>query len=274
MTIQISSVSMSYQIRGSSIQALDSVSINVRKAEFLALVGPSGCGKSTLLKLTAGLLTPTAGDIAVDGHRVAGPRTDMGFMFQTPVLLPWMSVFNNVMLQAAVRGLDRRTYDKRGRTLLSQVGLSGYEDRYVFELSGGMQQRVAFCRAIMHEPSVLLMDEPFGALDALTREQVALDLQRMWLTQGGQTVLFVTHSIAEAALLADRVAVFSPQPGAILRLFDVPFARPRTTDTMNSKEFGALTTEIRRLIYSAGWGRAQGEATPSATLHGPTHGAM
>ena len=239
---------MTYRTRQGTVPALDSVDADVAESEFLALVGPSGCGKSTLLKLTAGLLSPTAGEIRIGGDPVRGPRTDVGFMFQTPVLLPWMSVFDNVMLQARVRGLHRGLYRKRSRDLLAQVGLEGYENRYVFELSGGMQQRVAFCRAILHEPSVLLMDEPFGALDALTREQVGLDLQRMWLAQGGQTVLFVTHSIAEASLLADRVAVFSPGPGRILAVLEVPFPRPRTTETMNSRAFGELTSRVRGMI--------------------------
>jgi NitT/TauT family transport system ATP-binding protein len=246
----MSSVSMSYrgQTRGGSIRALDSITVDVPEAQFLALVGPSGCGKSTLLKLAAGLLHPTSGVIRLGGEPVTSPRTDIGFMFQTPVLLPWMSVLDNVMLQARVRRLDQTRYLDRSRELLRGVGLEGYEDRYVFELSGGMQQRVAFCRAILHEPSVLLMDEPFGALDALTREQVGLDLQRMWLAQGGQTVLFVTHSISEAALLADRIAVFSPGPGRILDTLDVPFPRPRTANMVDSRGFGELTKKVRSMI--------------------------
>jgi NitT/TauT family transport system ATP-binding protein len=257
VTIQISSVSMTYRTRTGTVQALDSVDIEVPEAQFLALVGPSGCGKSTLLKLTAGLLAASAGEIRIHGEPVRGPRTDVGFMFQTPVLLPWRSVLGNVLLQAKVRGLDMRTYGLRSRELLVQVGLAGYEDRYVFELSGGMQQRVAFCRAVLHEPSVLLMDEPFGALDALTREQVGFDLQRMWLAQGGQTVLFVTHSIAEAALLADRIAVFSRGPGRVLDVLDVPLARPRTAETMRSREFGDLTAHVRGLIMSPNSGQPQ-----------------
>ncbi len=246
----MSSVSMSYrgQTRSGSIRALDAVSVDVPEAQFLALVGPSGCGKSTLLKLAAGLIRPTSGVIRLGGEPVTGPRTDIGFMFQTPVLLPWMTVLDNVMLQAKVRNLDQERYLNRSRELLRGVGLEGYEDRYVFELSGGMQQRVAFCRAILHEPSVLLMDEPFGALDALTREQVGLDLQRMWLAQGGQTVLFVTHSISEAALLADRIAVFSPGPGRILDTLDVALPRPRTADMMDSRGFGELTKKVRGMI--------------------------
>jgi len=258
MKIEISNVSMSYRTstRGRSVRALESVDADVAEAEFLALVGPSGCGKSTLLKLAAGLLTPTTGEVRLGGEAVTGPRTDVGFMFQAPVLLPWMSVVENVMIQARIRGLDQRRFEERSRELLTQVGLEGYEERYVFELSGGMQQRVAFCRAILHEPSVLLMDEPFGALDALTREQVGLDLQRMWLAQGGQTVLFVTHSISEAALLADRIAVFSPGPGRILETLDVSFPRPRTAEMMNTQAFGELTTHVRSLITLPNGGSA------------------
>ena len=248
MKIAIKSVSMRYATRNRTVEALDSIDLEVPEGQFLALVGPSGCGKSTLLKLTAGLLTPTSGEIQIGQERVRGPRTDIGFMFQTPVLLPWKSVVGNVQLQAQLRGLNRREYLERSVMLLAQAGLRGYEDRYVFELSGGMQQRVAFCRAILHEPSVLLMDEPFGALDALTREQVGLDLQRMWLAHGGQTVLFVTHSISEAVLLSDRVVVFSPGPGRVLEVFDVPLDRPRTVEMMSSVGFAELTTKIRGLI--------------------------
>jgi NitT/TauT family transport system ATP-binding protein len=248
MRIEISSVSKVYETRTADIMALDNVTLQVPEGQFLALVGPSGCGKSTLLKLAAGLLRPSSGRLTIGGEAVVGPRTDVGFMFQTPVLLPWMSVLHNVILQAKVRGLDRDAFRHRAASLLEHVGLAGYEDRYVFELSGGMQQRVAFCRAILHEPSVLLMDEPFGALDALTREQIALDLQRMWIDHGKQTVLFVTHSIAEAAVLGDRIAVFSPGPGRILEVLDAPFERPRSTDTINTVEFGELTHRVRTLI--------------------------
>ena len=266
MRIEISNVSMSYRTssRGRSVRALESVDVDVPEAEFFALVGPSGCGKSTLLKLAAGLLSPTTGEIRLGGQPVTGPRTDVGFMFQSPVLLPWMSVVDNVMIQAKIRRLEPRRFEQRSRELLMQVGLAGYEERYVFELSGGMQQRVAFCRAIVHEPSVLLMDEPFGALDALTREQVGLDLQRMWIARGGQTVLFVTHSIAEAALLADRIAVFSPGPGRILETLDVPFPRPRTAEMMNTKAFGQLTTHVRSLITLP-----NGGAAPRRLVRGP-----
>jgi NitT/TauT family transport system ATP-binding protein len=246
--IDFSGVSMAYRTRTGTARALDGIDLEVAERQFLALVGPSGCGKSTLPKLAAGLLRPSTGSIRLGGEVVKEPRTDIGFMFQAPVLLPWKSVQENVMLQARVRGLSPEAFAARSRVLLEQVGLSGYEERYVFELSGGMQQRVAFCRAILHEPSVLLMDEPFGALDALTREQVGLDLQRMWLAHGGQTVLFVTHSIAEAVLLSDRVAVFSPGPGRILEMLDVPLERPRTVDTMTRPVFGGLTGRIRRLI--------------------------
>lgn len=267
MTIQIASVSMTYRTRTGTVQALDSVDIEVPPAQFLALVGPSGCGKSSLLKLTAGLLAASAGEIRIHGELVRGPRTDVGFMFQTPVLLPWKSVLGNVLLQAKVRGLDMRTFRLRSRELLAQVGLAGYEERYVFELSGGMQQRVAFCRAVLHQPSVLLMDEPFGALDALTREQLGFDLQRMWLAQGGQTVLFVTHNIAEAALLADRIAVFSRGPGRVLDVLDVPLARPRTAETMRSREFGDLTAHVRDLIMSPNGGQPQ--ITEESRASGP-----
>jgi NitT/TauT family transport system ATP-binding protein len=179
---------------------------------------------------------------------VTKPRTDIGMMFQSPVLLPWKSVLRNVMLQAEIRRLPRDQYVSRARSLLGDVGLSGWEDKYVFELSGGMQQRASFCRAVLHEPQVLLMDEPFGALDALVREQMAFDLQRMWMSLGGQTVLFVTHSISEATLLADRVVVMSPSPGRIRKILPIDLKRPRTAVTMSTPAFGSIAAELRSLI--------------------------
>jgi NitT/TauT family transport system ATP-binding protein len=251
MDVNFESVSMVYGTRNGPVQALEDVNLTVESGEFIALIGPSGCGKSTLLKATAGLLGATSGRVTLGGQVVTKPRTDIGMMFQSPVLLPWKSVLKNVMLQADIRGLPRAQSLERARRLLGDVGLEGWDDKYVFELSGGMQQRVSFCRAVLHEPSVLLMDEPFAALDALVREQMAFDLQEMWMSLGGQTVLFVTHSIAEAALLADRVVVLSPSPGRIKKVVEVGLERPRTPETMSTARFGAITAELRSLIDGA-----------------------
>jgi NitT/TauT family transport system ATP-binding protein len=248
MNISIADVTVAYRTKQSEVQALCDIDLEVKAGEFIALVGPSGCGKSTLLKTVAGLLPPVSGTVRIGTEEVTEPRTDIGYMFQSPVLLPWRSVLQNVELQGVLRGADSKQNRERACELLEKVGLGGNESNYVFELSGGMQQRVAFCRAVLHNPNVLLMDEPFGALDALTREQISLDLQQMWLDQGGQTVLFVTHSISEAVLLADRVAVFSPRPGRILEVIDVDLERPREASVMSTAAFGEIADSIRRLI--------------------------
>lgn len=248
MDVRMESVSIVYETRKGNVQALEDVDLEVGSGQFVALIGPSGCGKSTLLKGTAGLLKTSSGRITLGGEPVVKPRTDIGMMFQSPVLLPWKSVLRNVLLQADIRRLPKEASVARARELLRAVGLNGWDDRYVFELSGGMQQRVSFCRAVLHEPSVLLMDEPFAALDALVREQMAFDLQQMWMSLGGQTVLFVTHSIAEAALLADKVVVLSPSPGRIKKCVDIDLERPRTPETMSSAAFGEVTAELRSLI--------------------------
>ena len=249
--ITVNDVSMRFAVKEGELLALDRLRLDVDAGQFVALIGLSGCGKSTLLKLVAGLLEPTSGEIRIADEVVRGPSTDVGMMFQAPVLLPWKSVLGNVMVQAIVRRLPHQEYETRARALLKQVGLAGHEDRYVFQLSGGMQQRVAFCRAVLHHPTVLLMDEPFGALDALTREQMAFDLQQMWSSQQGQTVLFVTHSIPEAVLLADRVAVFSPRPGRIIDVVDVSLPRPRTPEVMSEKEFSDLTARLRGMVFAS-----------------------
>ena len=184
--------------------ALQGLDLDVRRGEFVTIVGPSGCGKSTLLSLVAGLLEATAGEIRIGGTRIAEPYTDLGFVFQSDLLLDWRTVTGNVLLPCVMRGLDEKAHVDRARELLASVGLEGFEDKRPFELSGGMRQRVALCRALLLDPPMLLMDEPFGALDALTREQMQVDLQTVWhRTQ--KTVLFVTHSISEAVFLSDRV---------------------------------------------------------------------
>jgi len=230
------------------IHALHDISLAVGEREFVTIVGPSGCGKSTLLKLIAGLLPASAGRIAVGGKVVAAPRTDIGIVFQNPILLPWRTVIENVLLPAEVQGRPMAAARARARELLAMVGLAEFESKYPMELSGGMQQRAAISRALLCDPEILLMDEPFGALDAMTREQMNLDLQRIW-REAGKTVVLITHSIPEAVFLGDRVIVMSPRPGRIVRVLDVPIPRPRSIDVMGEPLFGRLTGDIRKLLY-------------------------
>ena len=244
-------VGMTFSRGEREVQALERVSLDISDGEFLAIVGPSGCGKSTLLKLVAGLRAPTKGRLSIYGKPVAGPRSDVGIVFQSPVLLPWRTLLENVMLPVDVLRLGRREYEAKARSLLALVGLEGFESAYPHELSGGMQQRAAIARALVYDAPLLLMDEPFGALDAMTREQMNLELQRIW-SASGKTVLFITHSIAEAVFLADRVVVLSPRPGRVLDILDVTGVRPRSLDDMMLPEFGHLVRRIRTLLGSHG----------------------
>jgi NitT/TauT family transport system ATP-binding protein len=236
-------------VRNERVHALNDISLAVADREFITIVGPSGCGKSTLLKIIAGLLGATRGKILLAGTPVDRPRQDIGIVFQNPVLLPWRTVQDNVLLPAEVQGLPIGAARERAQELLQMVGLAGFENKYPMELSGGMQQRAAISRALVHDPNILLMDEPFGALDAMTREQMNLDLQRIWL-EAGKTVVLITHSIPEAVFLGDRVIVMSARPGRIARVVEVDMARPRSIDVMGEPEFGRMTSEIRRLLYA------------------------
>jgi NitT/TauT family transport system ATP-binding protein len=231
--------------------ALDAVNLQVLSGEFLAVVGPSGCGKSTLLRLIAGLIPASAGRITIDGRSVSGPETQLGIVFQKPILLEWRTVLGNVLLQAEMRRLDASAYLERARRLLSAVGLGDFEDRYPHELSGGMQQRAAIVRALIHDPPLLLMDEPFGALDALTREQMRIDLEELWLSTQ-KTVVFITHSIDEAVLLADRVMVMSPRPGQIERVIDVDLPRPRGLEARGLEKFDEAVAAITEIFLARG----------------------
>lgn len=251
VSVALSAVSKQYETKDGSLQALVDVTLDCQPGEFVSVLGPSGCGKSTLLLITAGLIAPTSGTVTIGDTTVSGPYTDLGIVFQDPVLLDWRRVLGNLLLQAEMRGLDRHAYEERARELLALVGLQEFEKRYPFELSGGMRQRVAICRALLHDPPLLLMDEPFGALDALTRDQLNLDLQQIWLTSK-KTVLFVTHSITEAVFLSDRVVVMSPRPGQVEEVLTIDLDRPRHLAVRETAEFGQYTQEIRRIFTTSG----------------------
>ena len=227
VAIDIDRVTKAFPIDGKrATQALTEISLHIRPGEFVSVVGPSGCGKSTLMLMTAGLLGPTTGVIRVAGQALAAPLTDVGIVFQDDLLLEFRKALDNVLLQGRIRRLDLREVRSRAEQLLEQLGVAHAADRYPRQLSGGMRQRVSIARALVHGPSVLLMDEPFGALDALTRLQVRADLERLWLSER-QTVLFITHSIEEAVGLSDRVVVMSPSPGRIVREMTIDLPRPR-----------------------------------------------
>ena len=226
------------------LDVLHDVSLSLGRREFVALVGPSGCGKSTLLHILAGLLLPTDGLVTLDDERVVRPRRRIGFVFQDANLMPWRTTLQNVALPLELAGVERREREARAGELVDLVGLIGFEDSHPADLSGGMAQRVAIARALINEPDVLLLDEPFGALDALTREQLGEELLRIWQTQRS-AVLMVTHNINEAILLADRVLVMSPRPGQITDRFNVPLPRPRDFDLLHAPEVGTLGRSIR-----------------------------
>jgi NitT/TauT family transport system ATP-binding protein len=249
--VRLDAVSKVYRTREGDLTALDRVSFDLSSGEFVSIVGPSGCGKSTLLMLVSGLMPATAGEIVIQGHRVTRAYTDLGIVFQRDALLDWRTVLDNVLLQVDVRRLDRKQYAPRARALLARVGLTEFESAYPWELSGGMRQRVAICRALVHDPPLLLMDEPFGALDALTRDQMVLDLQRLWL-ETRKTVLFITHSISEAVFLSDRVLVMSPRPGRIASVFAVDLPRPRTLAVRDAPEFIRHAAQIRQQFQAFG----------------------
>jgi NitT/TauT family transport system ATP-binding protein len=249
--IELRGLEKVYMSRDGPVHSLRAVSLEVQAGEFLSIVGPSGCGKSTLLKIVAGLLPATGGEARFEGSRIQGPPEGMGIVFQSPVLLGWRTVLDNIMLQAEVRGLADAPYRRRAQELIQTVGLAGFERKYPWELSGGMQQRAAICRALLHDPSILLMDEPFGALDAMTREMMDLELQRIWSTTK-KTVLFVTHSIPEAVLLSDRVLVMTERPGSVAAIYTIPLTRPRSLRDMGTPAFAALAQSIRAHFYAQG----------------------
>ncbi|GAB3959082.1 ABC transporter ATP-binding protein [Actinoallomurus acanthiterrae] len=250
-SVRLEDVAVRFRTKKKDVTALRDVSLDVAEGEFVAIVGPSGCGKSTLLKLVAGLLKPSAGDVRLRDEAVTGPRHDIGYVFQRAALLEWRSARRNILLQAEMRRMPGEQARARTAELIAMTGLTGFEDAYPHELSGGMQQRVALCRALLHEPPVLLMDEPFGALDALTREQLNIELNRIW-RETRTTVLLVTHSIAEAAYLANRIVVMTDRPGTIAEIIDVDLPDERDyAATMAKPEFARATGRIRDLLGAA-----------------------
>jgi NitT/TauT family transport system ATP-binding protein len=240
---------------GETVAALAGVDLSVAEGEFVSVVGPSGCGKTTLLRILAGLEAPTGGKATIAGKPIDGPRDDVSVVFQAATLLPWYNVLENVLLPARLKGDFSEAMTARAHDLLKLVDLSDFDSKYPFELSGGMQQRVAICRALIRNPKILLMDEPFGALDAMTRETMNVELMR-WCSKEKKTVLFITHSIPEAVLLGDRVVVMSPRPGHISCILDVGFQRPRDLKTLALPQFGALCDEVRT-IFGAESARAR-----------------
>jgi NitT/TauT family transport system ATP-binding protein len=246
--LRLSGIAKTFQTReGSTIEALGGIDLEIGGGEFLTVVGPSGCGKSTLLRVVAGLLEPSAGEIRLRGHPIRGPQREFGIVFQAPVLFPWRTVLGNVLVPAYILGLDRVTSAKRAGDLLALLGLAGTEGKYPYELSGGMQQRVAIARALIHDPATLLMDEPFGALDAMTRENLNVELLRLW-EESRKTILFITHSIPEAVFLATRILVLSARPGRVKGIVPVDLPYPREIPLLASDRLGAYVARVRALL--------------------------
>ncbi len=244
---------MTYEAASGPVEALAGISLSVGTGEFVSLVGPSGCGKSTLLRIVAGLRPASEGAVRVGGNIVRAPIADVGMVFQAPILLKWRSIVQNVLLPAELAGKEPRTLRARAGQLLDMAGLKGFGNKLPRELSGGMQQRAALCRALLLDPPLLLMDEPFGALDAMTRDDMALELLRIWgerdlARQARKTVLFVTHSISEAVFLSDRVVVMSPRPGRVVADLRIDLPRPRTVELRASEAFGRLSLDIFRAL--------------------------
>ncbi len=248
--ITIENLNVTFSSKRATVNALVDINMQVADGEFVSIAGPSGCGKSTLLKVVAGLTDSTSGEVRLRGNSVRGPQREIGYVFQRAALLEWRSVRKNILLQAEMRGMPRKEAQNRCDYLIEMTGLSGFENALPHELSGGMQQRVSLCRALLHQPGVLLMDEPFGALDALTREKMNVELHRIW-RETGTTVVLVTHSVAEAVYLANRVVVMSPRPGRIVETLDVDLPAERDyAETMERPEFIQVANRVRELLGS------------------------
>jgi len=264
--IALQGVSRVYHSGAKSVQALEQVSFEVEKSSFVSIVGPSGCGKSTLLKIVSGLLSPTVGMVKIDDRSVSGPVDNVGMVFQSPVLLKWKTVIENVMLPVEFARLDRSRYYATAQSLIQLVGLQGFEDMRPYELSGGMQQRVSLCRALVMDPPILLMDEPFGALDAMTRDEMDVELLKIW-EQRKKTVIFVTHNIQEAVFLSDLVIVMSARPGRVVERLKIDLPRPRAIELMSASRFGEHTLQIRNLLASAGKDEVPGSSQDQRSAH-------
>ena len=245
--ISVQNLQKVYPTDSQPLVALQDINLEVRQGEFLSLVGPSGCGKSTLLNIVGGLLDRSAGEVRFRDQEQSGPRREIGMMFQTAVLFAWRTVLDNVLLPVEIFGWERAKYQERALEILELVGLKGFERSYPRQLSGGMQQRVSLSRVLVYDPEVLLLDEPFGALDEFTRETMNLELLRIW-SGSGKTVLFVTHNINEAVFLSDRVVVMTPRPGRIARLVEVDLPRPRQREHLKLPYFSEKVFEIRELL--------------------------
>ncbi|WP_418128046.1 ABC transporter ATP-binding protein [Variovorax sp. KK3] len=248
--IRVEGLSKNFGGGSDGVLALSNIDCSIRQGSFVTIVGPSGCGKSTLLRILAGLLDYETGSVLLDGQPIRGTRRDVGVVFQSSILLPWRSILDNVMLPAEVIGLDMKKARERAMQLLHMVRLDGFEHKLPRQLSGGMQQRASIARALLHDPKILLMDEPFGALDAMTRERMNLELQRIWM-ESGKTVVLITHSIPEAVFLGDQVFVMSPRPGTLERVLPIDLPRPRTMDVMSDPAFAAATASIRERFSHA-----------------------
>jgi NitT/TauT family transport system ATP-binding protein len=264
--LELSHVSQLFSSReGTSIEALRDISIDVDEGEFVTIVGPSGSGKTTLLRIIAGLLQPTGGEIYLRGQRIVGPSSEFGIVFQAPVLFPWRTVLNNVLMPAKILRLDGPASERRALDLLALLGLTGVEKKYPYELSGGMQQRVAIARALVHNPTSLLMDEPFGALDAMTREHLNIELLRVW-HESRKTILFITHSIPEAVFLGTKVLVLSARPGRAEGVVRIDLPYPRDIGILSSDQLGRYVTEVRALMTAGERHGAAEAAKPPAAL--------
>lgn len=249
--LRVEALEKVYGERGAPVTALKDVTLSIGAAEFVSLLGPSGCGKSTLLRCVAGLERPTTGSISISGSAIDGPPANIGIVFQRDVLLDWLTVVRNVLLPCKIKGLPIQDWLPKAHALLKLSGLGGFENRYPWELSGGMRQRVAICRALLLNPQLLLMDEPFGALDAMTRDELNLELQRIWMADE-KTVVFVTHSISEAAFLSDRIIVMSRSPGTVVESVTVDLSRPRSLAIRETPEFAQYISHIRQIFESFG----------------------
>jgi NitT/TauT family transport system ATP-binding protein len=245
--IHFQNVAKSFRSELSRTVVLDGIDLKIAKGDFVSILGESGCGNTTLLRIAGGLIPPSRGTVAIDGQVIAKPTRDMGFVFQQSVLLEWRTVIENVLLPIEIFGLPTRTYRDKAIDLLKLMGLGHAESRYPIQLSGGMQQRVAIARALIMDPTILFMDEPFGALDAITREQMNTELLRIW-SLSGSTALFITHDIAEATYLSDRVVVLASRPGRLKKIFDIDLPRPRLPEHRFDERFVTLCREMKHCM--------------------------